>query len=388
MRILIVHNSYQEPGGEDQVFRTEGSLLEKQGHTVIRYTDHNDRLNELNALEAASTTVWSTRAYRDVTKLIRREQPHVMHVHNTFPLISPSVYHAATTLEIPVVQTLHNYRLLCPQSDFLRDGRICEDCLGRVVPWPGVVHACYRQSRVATAGAAAMLTLHRVLGTYRDKVAAYIALTDFARRKFIEGGIPAERIFVKPNFVYPDPGLGRGQGGYALFVGRLTSAKGVETLLAAWKEPGVLLPLRIVGSGPLNNLVAEFTQGCPNVVWLGRRSWEEVLNLMREAYVLVFPSEWYEGFPLVIAEAFAVGLPVVTSDLGGMSSIVEDQRTGVHFRPRDPSHLVERMQWIASHREDVAAMRANVRAEFEAKYTAEVNYAQLMRIYEQVLRKG
>ena len=387
MRILLVHNSYQQPGGEDQVFRTEGSLLENQGHTVLRYTDHNDRLNDLNALTAAATTLWSTRTYRMVSELIRRERPDVLHVHNTFPLVSPSVYYAAAAFQVPVVQTLHNYRFLCPQSDFIRDGRICEDCLGRTAPWPGVVHACYRGSRIATMGAATMLTLHRLMGTYQHKVSAYIALTDFARQKFIEGGLPAERIFVKPNFVYPDPGPGRGQGGYALFVGRLTSAKGVESLLAAWKDLGELLPLRIVGDGPLNELVARSAESLDGIAWLGRRSWREVLELMRDAYVLVFPSEWYEGFPLVIAEAFAVGLPVVASDLGAMSSIVQDQRTGIHFRPRDPADLVRKIQWVISHQKEVESMRRNARAEFEAKYTAEENYAQLMRIYQGVMRK-
>ncbi|HUP02327.1 MAG TPA: glycosyltransferase family 4 protein [Gemmatimonadota bacterium] len=386
MKVLLVHNSYQQPGGEDQVFRSEGALLEEYGHEVLRYTDHNRRLEELNPLESAAATLWNRGSYRQVAALIQRERPDILHAHNTFPLISPAVYYAAQAAGVPVVQTLHNYRFLCPQSDFLRDGSVCEDCLGKTAPWPGVLHACYRGSRVASGGVAAMLTLHRLLGTYARRVDAYIALTEFGRRKFIEGGLPAEKLHVKPNFVHPDPGTGQGRGGFALYVGRLSPAKGIGTMLSAWEKMGDSVPLRIAGDGPLDSVVASRTERLRNVEWLGRRSRAEVLALMRDAAILVFPSEWYEGCPLVIGEAFASGLPVVASDLGAMATIIEDGRTGLHFRPRDADDLADKIGWVFSHPEEVRAMRGRARAEFEAKYTAERNYAQLMKIYRQAER--
>ena len=247
----MLHNHYQQPGGEDQVFEVEGALLEAHGHRVLRYTQHNDSVADMTRAELAKATVWNTVAYRELRTLIREEQPQVAHFHNTFPLISPAAYHAARAERVPVVQTLHNYRLICPSALFFREGRVCEDCSGKAVPWPGVAHACYRGSRSSSAAVAAMLTAHRVLGTWSRAVDAYIGLTEFARQRFVRGGLPAEKIVVKPNFVHPDPGAGGGDGEYVLFVGRLSEEKGVDTLLKAWKRPRVRVPLKIVGDGPL-----------------------------------------------------------------------------------------------------------------------------------------
>lgn len=381
MKVLLVHNFYQQPGGEDQVFEAEGALLERYGHEVIRYTVHNDQVRNLNGAGLAAATLWNRRTYREVIDLLRVERPRVMHVHNTFPLVSPAVYYAASAEGVAVVQTLHNYRLLCPMAEFFRDGRVCEDCLGRV-PWPGVLHACYRGSRLASGAVATMLVAHRVLKTWEKRVSAYIALTEFGRRKFIEGGLPAQKVLVKPNFIHPDPGVGKGTGGYALFVGRLAASKGIETMLAAWERAKGILPLRIVGDGPLSKLVEACAARHEGVDWLGRRSREEVLALMREALVLVLPSEWYEGLPVVILEAYASGLPVLASDLGSLSALVEDRRTGVHFQPGDPADLADKIDWVASHPAVTASMRGGARAEFETRYTAEKNYDLLMGIYD------
>lgn len=386
LKVLLVHNFYQQPGGEDQVFKAESALLERHGHEVVHYTDHNDRIRELKPAEILAATLWNRESGQEVSELLRKERPRVVHVHNTFPLISPSVYYAASAAGIPLVQTLHNYRLLCPMAEFFRDGRVCEDCLGRV-PWPGVLHACYRGSRFASGTVATMLTAHRVLGTWQRKIGAYIALTEFARQKFIAGGLPSERIVVKPNFVDPDPGVGKGGGGYALFVGRLASSKGIATMLDAWERAGGkgLPPLRIVGDGPLRDLVIASAGRIERVQWLGRRSREEVLALMRDALILIFPSEWYEGaLPLVILEAYAVGLPVVASNIGSMTTMVGDQRTGIHFRSGDAMDLADKVAGIASQPAAIAAMRREARTEFEARYTANGNYDQLMRIYGRV----
>lgn len=386
MRVLMVHNHYQQLGGEDQIFADEVALLESHGHQVIRYTAHNDHLENQSSVSVAKNTLWNSVIYRELQALIRREQPSIAHFHNTFPIISPAAYYAARAERVPVVQTLHNYRLLCPNALFFRDGGVCEDCLGKRVPWPGVVHACYRESRAASGVVAAMLTVHRALRTWSETVDVYIAaLTEFARQKFIQGGLPAEKIVVKPNFI-PDPGQRDGQGGYALFVGRLSPEKGVDTLLAAWRRLGGKVPLKIVGDGPLASKVSETARQLPEVQWLGRRRSEEVYDLMGRASFLVFPSTWYEGLPRTIIESFAVGTPIVASNLGAMSSVVNHGRTGLHFRPGNPEDLAAKVGWAFTHPAELARMRREARAEFEAEYTAERNYQMLMEIYDRAIK--
>src|SRR5919107_3263037 len=319
MKILAVHNRYQRPGGEDQVFVDETALLETRNHRVLRYEVHNDQVKHVNRLTLAKDTVWNTSAYRELGALIRRERPHVVHFHNTFPLVSPAGYYAAKAEGVPVVQTLHNYRLLCPNALFFRDGGVCEDCMGKAITWPGVVHKCYRGSRAASGLVTAMLATHRTLRTWTDMVDVYIALTEFARRKFIEGGLPEERMTVKPNFVDPDPGPGTSEGGHALFVGRLSPEKGVDTLLAAWERLRGRVPLKIVGDGPLKGQVVAAADRHPWVVYLGHKRAEEVHDLMKDASVLIFPSGWYETFGRVAAEAFATATPVIAADIGAIA---------------------------------------------------------------------
>lgn len=386
MKILTVHNYYQQAGGEDQVFAAESALLEEHGHHVLRYSVHNDQIMSMNSPALTKATLWNSSTHRELRKLVRQEQPQIAHFHNTFPLISPAGYYAARAEGVPVVQTLHNYRLLCSNAQFFRDGHVCEDCLGKTPPWPGVVHACYRDSRAASGVVATMLTAHRAWRTWTEMVDAYVALTEFQRRKFIQGGIPEGKIKVKPNFVRYDPGAGERPGGYFLFIGRLSKEKGVETLLAAWKRLGGRVPLKIAGDGPLAGEVAGAIEALEDVEWLGRQSEERVQTLMKSARALVFPSVWYEGFPMVIAEAYAAGLPVIASDLGSMSTLVEHGRTGLHFRPGDAEDLARKIEWALEHPSQLAMMSKEARAEFEAKYTAEQNYRMLMEIYELAMK--
>jgi len=386
LKIFISHNRYQQPGGEDAVFEAEKALLEQMGHEVIPFVEDNARLNGMNPLQAALNAIWSREAQEKIRRLIWERKPKVAHFHNTFLMISPAAYYACKEAGVPVVQTLHNYRLICPGALLMRGGQVCEDCVGRAVPLPGVVHGCWRGSRAQTAVVAAMLTVHRAAKTWTQQVDCYITLTEFARRKFIEGGLPAEKIVVKPNFVDPDPGVGRHEGGYALFVGRLSPEKGVRTLLRAWRLlKGV--SLKLVGDGPLRAEVEAFVkrEGLKGVEALGRRPREEVFELMREARVLVFPSEWYEGFPMTIAEAFACGLPVIASRLGAMAEIVKDGRTGLHFHPGDPEDLTAKVEWAWQHPKEMQEMGRQARREFEQKYTAERNYERLMEIYGRVV---
>jgi glycosyltransferase involved in cell wall biosynthesis len=393
MKVLVVHNSYQQRGGEDAVVEAETDLLSEKGHSIVRFARHNDELRTISPASAvvkAVDAVWATTSVRMLRDLISREKPDVAHFHNTFPLISPAAYYACTKAGIPVVQTLHNYRLLCPTATFVREGRVCQDCLGKGVPWPGIWHACYRGSVSQSAVLGSMLAIHKMLRTWQTKVTTYIALSEFARRLFIQGGIPRNRITVKPNFVSPDPGPKLGRGEYALFVGRCSEEKGVQTLLDAWAQLDSQIPLVLIGDGPLREGLHRRIndRNLFNVNLLGQLPQNEVLHRMRGARFLICPSIWFEGFPVTVAEAFACGLPVLSSRIGGLAEIIEDGRTGLHFNPGDVSDLASKAKWAWAHERETRQMGCAARAEFEAKYTADNNYSQLMNIYKRALGKS
>jgi len=386
MKILLVHNFYQQQGGEDRVFQAEGSLLEEHGHHVIRHTIHNDQVRDLNKIQLARAIIWNKTVYQDIQELIRQERPHIAHFHNIFPLISPAAYYAVQAEGIPVLQTLHNYRYLCPNGILFRDGQVCEECVGKYVPWPGILHGCYRQNRVATAGVAAMLSFHRSLGTWDKKVNGYIALTEFTRQKFIEARvIRKEKIFVKHNYVHSDPGIGTGQGNFALFVGRLSPEKGLGILLEAWKNLRNPLRLKVVGAGPLLRELVQENKNEESIEFLGSLPEHDVLALMKEALVLIFPTLCFENLPLVILEAFATGLPVVGSDMGNTKILIRDRELGLLFRPNDPKDLSTKIDWLMENPAEIRQMRTNVRKEYELKYTSEKNYRVLLEIYNRLM---
>jgi glycosyltransferase involved in cell wall biosynthesis len=381
MNILTVHSRYQLRGGEEECLDAETNLLRGMGHHVHRFEQDNSLVSQINPLSLAFKTVWSKDAYQALQKQLKTRVYDIVHVHNFFPMLSPSVYYAAEAAGVPVVQTLHNYRLLCPNGLFFRDNRICEDCLGKAIPWPGAFHGCYRGDRAATTVTAAMLAVHRAFRTWQTKVDTYIALTEFARLKFIEGGLPAEKIMVKPNFIDPDPTIGNGSGGYALYVGRLSVEKGLNTLLSAWEKLQGKMPLKIVGDGPLANQVSEAVAKLLNVEWLGQKSLSEVYDLMGDATVAIFPSSWYETFGRIVIESFAKGTPAIVVDLGAAAELVDHGRTGLHFQLDNPENLAAKVEWVLSHPIEIAQMRRAARSEFEAKYTGGINYRKLMDIY-------
>jgi glycosyltransferase involved in cell wall biosynthesis len=388
MKILLCHNYYQQRGGEDQSFEAESRLLESRGHDVLRFTQHNDVIDGMGRLEVAVDTLWNRRTYGEVRSLLRRQRPEVMHCTNTFPLISPAVYYAARAEGVPVVQSLRNYRLLCANGYLLRDNRVCEDCVSKALPWPAVVHRCYRQSRVASVVVASMLVLHRALRTWNRTVARYFALTEFSRQRFVDAGMPADRIAVKPNFVDPDPGPGAGGGGYAVFVGRLSPEKGIETLLSAWRLLSGRMKLKIIGDGPLAPLVREAAARAPEIEWLGYRKPEEILAVLGDATCLVMPSIWYETFGRTIIEAYAKGTPVVASRLGAMAELVDDGRTGMLFEAGSGQDLASRVAHMLDDADRLAKMRVEARRAFEKKYTGEANYRALMNIYRDAVSYG
>jgi glycosyltransferase involved in cell wall biosynthesis len=392
MKILFAHNFYQQPGGEDVVFKQECQMLERQGHNVIAYRRSNFEIEGypgLRRLDLARKAVWAPDSKREFAALLRHEKPDVVHVHNTFVVVSPSIFSACSEAGIPVVMTLHNYRLYCPSATFFRDGHICEECVEHG-PWRAVGYGCYRGSRAATATVALMLSVHRQRQTWTREVDGYIALTQFAKSRFLSAGLPSEKIAVKPNFVYPDPGMAESAPrDYAVFAGRLSPEKRVNTMLTAWSRMRSPIPLKIIGSGPQAVELEREAQklGLNTVTFLGQRSREDTLAVIRSARFLIFSSEWYENFPVTIAEAFACGVPVLCSRLGAMREIVEDGRTGLHFAPGDPDDLAETVQRAWRDPERVCAMGREARREFESKYTIEQNYPMLMDIYQQVIAR-
>ena len=311
MKILLIHNTYQQSGGEDVVFESEKRLLESAGHEVICYRRSNSELqgiSPLGRLACATRMVWSSEARHDVSAILDSETPDLVHVHNTFTMISPSIYSACSQRGIPVIQTLHNFRLLCPSSNFFRSGKVCEECVDHGL-FRSVCHGCYRNSRVATAGIALMLATHRKLKTWQDSVSRFIALTGFAKGKFIAAGFPSDKFVVKPNFVDPDPSEGTGRREYAAYMGRLADDKGLTVLLNAWKQLPLDYPLRIIGDGPQRVAMEAQIHGLQlsGITFCGHLPREDAIATIRHARFTVVPSVWYEGFPMAIAESFACG---------------------------------------------------------------------------------
>ncbi|MBN8955413.1 MAG: glycosyltransferase family 4 protein [Rhizobiales bacterium] len=387
LRIVVAHNVYQQSGGEDACVKAELAMLRAHGHEVIPYTISNDTIERRSRLELAALTLWSAPAYRELRALFRETRPHVVHFHNTFPLISPAAYYAARREGVPVVQTLHNYRWFCCNAVFFIDGKVCQACLGRAVPWRGVLKRCYRGSHVASAGVAAMIGTHKALGTWRNAIDTYIALSQASRAKLIEGGLDARRIVVKPNFVYPDPGEGPGGGGYCLFVGRFSAEKGLLTLLRAWRNPALRRSLKIIGTGPMSAEVEAAAAGNPNIELLGQCPPDVVYDFLGRADLLIVPSECFETFGRVVAEAFAKGTPVLAADIGGLSEIIADGENGLLFAPGDADDLAEKAHRLLADPTRLQQMRRRARAAFGLNYTVEANHAQLISIYRNALRR-
>jgi glycosyltransferase involved in cell wall biosynthesis len=387
--VLFVYNAYLNRGGEDEVFEAEADLFEEHGHPVSRFRVDADPLIDPPLLELpklALGAVWSQHYYQRLRQLVRDRRPDVVHFHNTFPLISPASYVACKKEGVAVVQTLHNYRLLCPESNFFRDGRPCEDCKGHVVPWPGVLHACYHKSRLETSVIATMLAVHRLRGTWRNDIDLYITPSEFSRQKFVEGGISPDQVVVKPNFFHYRDAEPKSPGDFMLFVGRLSEQKGLRTILRAWNKHALVAPLRIVGDGPMETEVKQVAQEHSWVSYLGRLPRESVLREMRSARALLFASNSYETFGTTVVEAFSSSLPVIASNAGPAGrEIVEHGRTGLIFSAGNADELADRIGWAWTHSEEMQHLGLEGRREYDTKYTPDKNYDQLLDIYLRAL---
>jgi len=389
MKVLVVHNRYQQRGGEDAVVDAETRLLAANGVEVQRFDADNDAIQSVVTKIQVSFGQFGlpTAAQARFRSALSAFRPSVVHVHNWFPTLSPSLFNICYRENVPVVHTLHNYRLLCVNATLFRDGHVCEDCVGTTLRTPGVLHSCYRGSTAGSAVATGGMLTHWSLGTWNRSIDRFVALTEFARQKLIEGGLPSDKVIVKPNFVDPDPGPGEGRGGYFLFVGRLTEEKGIRVLLDCWKDGQDLPTLKIAGTGPLENEVRAAVGTMPNVEWLGARSSEEVLGLMADASALLCPSQWYEGMPRVVIESLAVGTPIIASSIGCYPEMIVDGETGALFHTGDAVALRSRLRDLLQGN-SLTSMRTNARRCFQSNYTGDKNLSLLLNVYRSVLKSG
>ena len=380
--ILIVHNYYQIPGGEDTVVANEKKMLEKHGHKVIFYSRNNAELKQMSKIRILFlpfTTVFNLRTYKEIKKQIRRENIDVVHVHNTLNLISPAVYYAARSMKVPVVQTVHNFRLLCPGATFYRDGHICEDCVKNGLKC-AVKYSCYRDSKAQTLVCAISTWLHRTTGIY-GKI-NYICLTQFNKDKLLQlKYIKPERVFVKPNFVENNNSFipEEERLNQLVFVGRLDKLKGVDILFEAWKRMGEgAIKLIVCGMGPMEEWCKLFIkENVVNIEMRGFVSNDEALKIIANSKALVLPTQWYEGFPMSIVEAFSVGTPVLCSDLGNAGSVVEEGITGYKFGYES----IESIMSAIDKMREKPLNKEKIKKIYEIKYSANANYKILNDIY-------
>jgi glycosyltransferase involved in cell wall biosynthesis len=389
MKILMAHNFYLQSGGEDGCFFAEAGLLERYGHTVVRYTRHNSEIEKMSKVKFTRNLIWNNEVYWDLRKLIKKESPEIAHFQNTFAVISPAAYYAARAEGVPVIQTLHNYRLLCPAAIFFRNGEVCEKCARKKIAWPGMIFGCYRGSKAQAFGLTMMTLFHRFLGTWHKMVDFYITPSRFARSKFVECGFPEGRVVDKPHFVDSDPGFAGTRGDYVIYVGRLSREKGVLTLMEAWKRLKNV-PLKIVGDGPLMEEMKSIVNDnrLDSIEFTGQKNRREVFEMIKGAFFLVFPSEWYETFGYCIIEAFACGISVVASRLGVMQELIEDKKTGLFFEAGNDSDLAEKIQWALHNKEEMMKFGKRARRDYEEKYTAKKNYEKLIEIYQSAIDKA
>lgn len=387
MRLLLCHNYYKLAGGEDRCFEDESALLKSMGHNVVCYTKRNDHITGLQQLKTATQAIWNRQTVREIRALIRQHQIQLVHCTNSFPVISPSLYFACRKERVPVIQSLQNYRLFCSNSYFLRDGKVCEQCVGKNFPWPAIQHGCYRDSRIGSAVVSSMQAIHHRLGSWSKRVDRFIAVTNFARQKYIECGLPADRISIKPNFIDPLPPLGTGASNRALFVGRLSPEKGIDLLLKAWADPSCSLAIDFVGDGPLQENVINAAKTNPKIQYLGSKTPAQVLDIMSEARFIIVPSVWYEGLPRTIVESLGVGTPVLAAEIGGLTELVRPGAGGMRFTAGDSSSLAKGAAALCSNNSLISQMRVDARKEFLDRYTAEANYKMLLDIYEQTVQQ-
>lgn len=386
MKIAYAFNYYQLHGGENMWYHSEPDLFRARGHEVVIYSRDNKDIESYSQLQKANLfwkVAWSRQTYDEFRVLLKRERPDIVHVYNTLALISPSIFYACRDEGIPVVQTTYNYRLVCPAATLLRDGKVCEECIDHSL-LRAVRHKCYRGSTLQSASLAGLYAIHRLMGTWEKVVSGFIVPTPFMRDKLSQGGVPQEKIFVKPNWHDPDPGMRTEDGRDCLFVGRLSEEKGIRTVIEAWRTTPGLPKVRIIGDGPLKDDVVEKLSGAmaSPAEYLGRKSHEEVIAEMKRALCFLLPSEWYEAFPHTILEAYACGVPIVASDIGTLRDVIQDGETGALYESGNPVALAAAVRGLVADVETPLRMAKAARCAFVEKYSVEPAYGNLLTIYQ------
>jgi len=384
MRILFLHNRYIYRGGEDESRGQEIAMLRARGEEVLDYALDNAEIKSKNLVTVGLRSVWNSDEAARVKDLIRSTKPDLMKVDNFFPLLSPSIFHAAKEMGVPTVLSVRNYRLVCPSANLFRDGHICTTCVGSKVALAAIQHRCYRQSYLQSAAVVASNAYAHLRGVWTDSVDRYIAVSSFVKQQLVAGGFPESKIVIKPNFI-SDSGIGDGSGGYGLFVGRLTEEKGVRSLLNAWPHIPQSVPLKIIGDGPLESVVRQAAEADPRIEYVGRKSLTEVCDYLEKAAFLIFPSEWYEPFGRTIVEAYSKGTPVIAALTKPMNAMVEEGITGLLYKPGDSKNLASTVSILMTDSERLILMRAHARARYLAAYTEDQNYRQLMEIFNQCI---
>ena len=384
MKVLQVHNQYQQGGGEDVVVKSEKLLLEKNSHEVISFYKSNDEIKKYSVAKKLAllwNTTWSKKYFNELSVELKKVKPDICHIHNTFPIISPSILYACQLNKIPIVITLHNYRLICANGQFFRNGLPCVKCLGSS-SIHAIQHACYRNSHIQSFASANMIEIHKIKKTYTKLPGALICLTEFAKNKFIEFGIPEELLFIKPNFIFTEQNIEVEKENYFVFIGRLEKAKGTELLI----NLNIYIPnirLKIIGGGDEEDRLKNQTK----YEFTGAITRDKVLSILSKSKALIFTSIWYEGMPLVILEAFSLGIPVIASNIGAISEMIDDYKNGLLFEANNVKSLSEKIIWATNNPDEMKQMGKNAYLDFINKYSSQSNLKLLKNIYEFALKK-
>ena len=388
LRVLVVHNRYRsgQPSGEDRVVDQEIALLRGAGHDVTLFERRSDDIATMSLLERAMVPVrvpWNRSVRSELSRQLGERRPDVVHVHNTFPLLSPSVVQACADVGVPTVVTLHNYLQVCPRGTLYRDGHVCTECTRRRLPLPAVRHGCYRDSRAATVPLMATTLVHRSL--WWSKVARFFCISDAQRQTLVQYGMPADRLTVKHNFV-ADPDVRReGAGEYVLYLGRMAEEKGLPVLLAAWERlaasGGLGMPLVLGGAGPLEDEVKRWARDREDATYLGLQTAGECTRLIARAAAVVAPSVWLETFGLVVVEAMAAGVPAVAAAHGAFVELIDDGVCGALHRPGDAASLEAGLRRVVGDADHNRALGIAARHRYEAQFTPEVGLAALVGGY-------
>lgn len=390
MRILLIHNYYQQRGGEELAFENEISILKAGGHDVESVIFKNETSSGFAGKSGAAIfAVYNFISAKKLKKVIRFFKPDVIHIHNMFFVASPSLLFVAGKLRIPVIVTLHNYRLICCNAVLLRDNKVCELCVNKSLPLHGIRYKCYRRSAIQSAWMTGITGVHKLLKTWEHKVTAYIVLTEFARKKLLHSSLGAsqEQMVIKPNFVF-DPGDGKfPREDFFLFAGRISPEKGIESLIEAFTGLNEY-KLMIAGDGPDKDRLQEKYKHNTNIIFAGKINREELLGILKRCKALIVPSLWYEMLPFIIIEAFATGTPVLASKLGSMQEMISDGYNGIHFIAGDISDMRNKIISFAAKADQNYNMYQNARKTYLDKYHPDQHYQSIINIYKGAIERN